>query len=41
MPVLREQIGNAPSGMIGDACEHIGEIELRVEAVEVGGLIRE
>ena len=22
MPVPREQIGNAPSGMIGDACDH-------------------
>src|SRR5205823_9776919 len=36
LPVPREQIGNAPSGMIGDARQHVGEVVLRVETVEFG-----
>src|SRR5205823_13290948 len=36
LPVPREQIGNAPSGVIGDARQHVGEVVLRIETVEFG-----
>ena len=36
MPVPGQEFGNAPRWMIGDAGEQIGEIVLRVEAVELG-----
>jgi hypothetical protein len=31
-----QEFGNAPSGVVGDSSEHVGEVMLRVEAVELG-----
>ena len=33
----RQQVGDLPSGMVGDTGENVGEVELRVEAVKLGG----
>ena len=38
MPVPGQEFGNAPRRMVGDADEHVGEIVLRVETVELGTL---
>ena len=33
-----QEVGDLPGRVIGDAGEHIGEVVLRVEAVEFGAL---
>src|SRR5215467_10762908 len=38
LPAPGQEFGNAPRRMIGDTGEHVGEIVLRVEAVELGAL---
>ena len=38
MPIPGQEFGNAPRRMVGDADEHVGEIVLRVETVELGTL---
>jgi hypothetical protein len=38
LPVPGEEIGDLPGRVIGDAGEQIGQVELRVEAVELGAL---
>jgi len=38
LPAPGQKFGDAPRRMIGDAGEHVGEIVLRVEAVELGVL---
>jgi hypothetical protein len=38
LPVPRKQLGDVPCRMIGDAGEDVGEVVLRVNAVELGGL---
>src|SRR5712692_6911138 len=36
LPVPGKKIGDMPGWMVGDAGEQVGEIELRIEAVELG-----
>jgi hypothetical protein len=38
LPVPRQEFGDAPRRVVGNAGEHVGEIVLRVEAVELGAL---
>jgi hypothetical protein len=38
LPVPGQEFGNAPGGMVGNAGEHVGEVELRIETVELGAL---
>ena len=38
MPVPGQEFGDASGRVIGDAGEHVGEIVLRVETVELGAL---
>jgi hypothetical protein len=36
--VPRQQFGDLSGGVVGDTGENVGEVELRVEAVELGGI---
>ncbi len=36
MPVPREEFGNAPRRVVSEAGEHVGEVGLRVETIELG-----
>jgi hypothetical protein len=38
LPVPGQEFGDTSGRMIGDAGEHVGDIVLRVETVELGGL---
>jgi hypothetical protein len=38
LPVPGQEFGNAPRRMVGDAGEHVGDIVLRVETVELCAL---
>jgi len=38
LPVPGQEFGNAPGRVVGDAGEHVGEVVLRVETVELGAL---
>jgi len=38
LPVPGQEFGNTPGGVVGDAGEHVGEVVLRVETVELGAL---
>jgi hypothetical protein len=38
MPVPRQEFGDAPSRVVGDPVEDVGEVMLRINAVELGGL---
>jgi hypothetical protein len=36
LPVPGQEFGNTPGGVVGDTGEHVGEVVLRVETVELG-----
>jgi hypothetical protein len=36
LPVPRQQYGDALGGMIGNACENVGEPGARIDVVELG-----
>lgn len=38
MPVPGEQFVDVTGWMVGDAGQHVGDIELRIEAIELGAL---
>jgi hypothetical protein len=40
LPVPGEEFGDLAGRMVGDAGEEVGQVELRIEAVELGGLCR-
>ena len=38
LPVPGQEFGNAPRRVVSDAGEHVGDVVLRVESVELGAL---